>query len=146
MVIQENTLRKILLKVVFFFGMLFPLLIFSTEAKKLIIENIKLGKGKEAQRFKWVTVHYTGWLKNGEKFDSSLDRQNPHTGKATPFTFQLGVGQVIKGWDSGLKGMKVGGKRKLIVPSHMAYGERGAGGVIPPNSTLIFEVELLDVQ
>ncbi|MEM7181685.1 MAG: FKBP-type peptidyl-prolyl cis-trans isomerase [Spirochaetota bacterium] len=112
----------------------------------MIIENLKLGKGKEAKRFKWVTVHYTGWLANGEKFDSSLDRTDYHTGKPTPFTFQLGVGQVIKGWDSGLKGMKVGGKRKLVVPSRLGYGEKGAGNIIPPNSTLIFEVELLDVQ
>jgi len=83
-----------------------------------------------------VSVHYTGWLKNGTKFDSSLDR-------GQPFVFAIGRGRVIRGWDEGVASMKVGGKRKLIIPAHLGYGERGAGGVIPPGATLIFEVELL---
>ena len=84
-------------------------------------------------------VHYTGWLKNGEKFDSSKDRHEP-------FEFMLGAGQVIKGWDEGVAGMKVGGKRKLTIPPALGYGARGAGGVIPPNAELIFEVELLGLR
>ncbi|MCB1192384.1 MAG: FKBP-type peptidyl-prolyl cis-trans isomerase [Leptospiraceae bacterium] len=107
--------------------------------EELKIEDLKVGTGKEAQAGTKVTVHYTGWLTNNTKFDSSVDR-------GTPFSFQLGVGQVIKGWDEGVKGMKEGGKRKLTIPSAMAYGERGAGSVIPPNSTLIFDVELLKVE
>lgn len=106
---------------------------------KLKIEDIKVGTGKEAVAKKQITVHYTGTLTNGKKFDSSLDRNQP-------FSFTLGVGQVIRGWDEGFAGMKVGGKRKLTIPSNMGYGERGAGDVIPPNSTLIFDVELLDVK
>ena len=87
---------------------------------------------------KQVKVHYTGWLENGTKFDSSVDR-------GEPFIFTIGAGQVIPGWDEGVMSMKVGGKRKLIIPSQLGYGSAGAGGVIPPNATLIFEVELLDV-
>jgi FKBP-type peptidyl-prolyl cis-trans isomerase FkpA len=106
---------------------------------ELKIEELKTGEGKEAKAGQSVSVHYTGWLTNGTKFDSSLDRK-------APFSFNLGAGMVIPGWDQGVAGMKVGGKRKLTIPSHLAYGERGAGGVIPPNSTLVFEVELLEVR
>lgn len=108
----------------------------------LIIEDINVGDGTEAGAAagaEIVVVHYTGWLEDGTKFDSSLDRNDP-------FSFTLGVGQVIKGWDEGVKGMKTGGKRKLTIPAEMGYGASGAGGVIPPNATLIFEVELLEVR
>jgi peptidylprolyl isomerase len=97
------------------------------------------GSGARPKPGDRVSVHYTGWLKSGQKFDSSVDR-----GEA--FVFPLGKGRVIKGWDEGVATMKVGGKRKLIIPAHLGYGERGAGGVIPPGATLIFEVELLGVQ
>lgn len=98
-----------------------------------------LGTGEVATAGKNTTVHYTGWLENGKKFDSSVDR-------GQPFSFPLGAGRVIKGWDEGVQGMKVGGKRKLTIPSDLGYGSRGAGGVIPPNATLIFDVELLGVK
>jgi peptidylprolyl isomerase len=97
------------------------------------------GTGEQAKSGQQVTVHYTGYLTNGKKFDSSVDRNQP-------FTFALGTGQVIKGWDEGVQGMKVGGKRKLIIPPDMGYGSRGAGGVIPPNAELVFDVELLGVK
>lgn len=100
--------------------------------------DLRIGTGITAQAGQTVTVHYTGWLENGNKFDSSVDR-----GQA--FSFPLGAGRVIKGWDEGVQGMKVGGKRKLIIPSSLGYGPRGAGSVIPPNATLIFEVDLLGV-
>ena len=99
----------------------------------------QVGTGAEAQKGKTVSVHYTGWLLDGTKFDSSRDRNQP-------FLFPLGQGQVIKGWDEGVAGMKVGGKRTLVIPPDLGYGARGAGGVIPPNATLKFEVELLDVK
>lgn len=105
----------------------------------LVIEDIKEGDGAQAQAGNTVTVHYTGWLTNGDKFDSSLDRNQP-------YEFKLGVGNVIQGWDQGIAGMKVGGKRKLTIPAELAYGAQGAGGVIPPDATLIFEVELLGIQ
>ena len=101
--------------------------------------DIKVGEGKVATAGKTVVVHYTGWLTNGKKFDSSVDRMEP-------FTFQLGAGQVIKGWDEGVAGMKEGGKRQLKVPATAGYGARGYPPVIPPNSTLIFDVELLKVR
>ena len=101
------------------------------------------GEGEVAQAGQHVTVHYTGWLwENGEKgakFDSSLDRNDP-------FEFGLGQGMVIQGWDEGVQGMKIGGKRSLLIPAELGYGARGAGGVIPPNATLLFEVELLGVE
>jgi FKBP-type peptidyl-prolyl cis-trans isomerase FkpA len=106
---------------------------------ELKIEDSKVGTGAVAETGKRVTVHYTGWLTNGTKFDSSKDR-------GEPFSFQLGAGQVIKGWDQGVAGMKVGGVRKLTIPASLAYGANGAGGVIPPNATLVFEVELLGVN
>lgn len=109
------------------------------EVTELEIVEVLKGNGPEAKSGKMVTVHYTGKLTNGTKFDSSLDRNKP-------FTFQLGVGQVIPGWEKGVAGMKVGGKRKLTIPSKDGYGERGAPPVIPPNSTLVFDVELLDVK
>ena len=105
----------------------------------LVIEDLKQGAGMEAQSGKSVTVHYVGTLTDGKKFDSSRDR-----GKG--FSFRLGAGQVIKGWDQGVSGMKVGGLRRLTIPAHLAYGERGFPPVIPPNATLVFEVELLDVS
>jgi FKBP-type peptidyl-prolyl cis-trans isomerase len=108
-------------------------------AADLKIEDLKVGTGAEAVAGKKVTVHYTGTLTNGKKFDSSVDRKQP-------FTFNLGAGQVIQGWDKGVVGMKVGGKRKLTIPPALGYGARGAGTVIPPNSTLIFEIELLKVE
>lgn len=104
-----------------------------------MIEDLVVGTGVEAERGDTVTVHYTGWLTDGTKFDSSVDR-------GQPFSFILGAAQVISGWEIGVLGMKEGGTRKLTIPPHLGYGERGAGGVIPPNATLVFEVELLKVN
>ena len=113
---------------------------------ELAKQDDSAGSGNEAVSGRQVTVHYTGWLYDqarddhkGQKFDSSRDRNEP-------FTFRLGAGQVIQGWDQGVAGMKVGGKRTLTIPPQMGYGSQGAGGVIPPNATLLFEVELLDVR
>ena len=106
----------------------------------LVIEDLVIGEGSEAQDFNKVVVNYTGTLEDGSIFDSSLK----HGG--TPFTFTLGVGSVIKGWDLGVQGMKVGGKRKLTIPADLGYGSNGIGSVIPPNAKLTFEVELLEVE
>ena len=106
----------------------------------LIIEDLVVGDGAEAKDYNKVVVNYTGKLEDGSVFDSSL---NPGR---SPFTFTLGAGSVIKGWDQGLKDMKVGGKRRLTIPSDLAYGASGAGSAVPPNATLIFEVELLEVE
>lgn len=106
---------------------------------ELKIEVIKEGQGPAAERGRRVSVHYTGWLTNGTKFDSSVDR-------GVPFDFALGAGQVIQGWDEGVKGMKIGEKRKLTIPPEMAYGPGGFGDIIPANSTLVFEVELLGLN
>ena len=104
----------------------------------LIITDLALGEGDQAQKGQTVTVNYTGTLENGEQFDTSIGR--------APFSFPLGAGRVIKGWDEGVVGMQVGGKRKLTIPPELGYGSRGAGNVIPPNATLIFEIELLKVN
>ena len=109
-----------------------------TTASGLIYDDTIEGEGDVAQAGQTVSVHYTGWLTDGTKFDSSKDRNDP-------FEFPLGAGHVIRGWDEGVQGMKVGGARKLTIPSDLGYGARGAGGVIPPNATLVFEVELLKI-
>ena len=110
-----------------------------TTPSGLKYQDVKQGTGDVATAGKNVSVHYTGWLTNGTKFDSSKDR-------GQPFEFPLGGGRVIRGWDEGVQGMKVGGVRKLTIPPELGYGARGAGGVIPPNATLVFEVELLGVK
>ena len=111
----------------------------STSASGLLIEDLTVGTGDVATAGKQVTVHYTGWLTSGTKFDSSKDRNDP-------FDFPLGGRRVIAGWDEGVQGMRVGGVRKLTIPPSLGYGARGAGSVIPPNATLVFEVELLGVD
>ncbi|HYF77620.1 MAG TPA: FKBP-type peptidyl-prolyl cis-trans isomerase [Symbiobacteriaceae bacterium] len=110
-----------------------------TTSTGLRYEDLVEGTGPQPQRGQTVECHYTGWLTNGKKFDSSRDR-------GRPFSFQLGMGRVIRGWDEGVLTMKVGGKRRLLVPPDLGYGVRGAGGVIPPNAELIFEIELLDIK
>ncbi|MBE2263642.1 MAG: FKBP-type peptidyl-prolyl cis-trans isomerase [Burkholderiaceae bacterium] len=114
-----------------------------TTATGLQYDDTTVGEGAEATKGQSVTVHYTGWLfkdgAQGTKFDSSKDRNDP-------FVFSLGAGMVIRGWDEGVAGMKVGGQRTLIIPAELGYGARGAGGVIPPNATLKFDVELLGVK
>jgi FKBP-type peptidyl-prolyl cis-trans isomerase FkpA len=104
----------------------------------LKIEDLTQGEGDTATAGQRVSVHYTGWLLEGDKFDSSVDRNQP-------FEFTLGKGMVIRGWDEGVAGMKIGGKRRLTIPPQLGYGARGAGGVIPPNATLVFDVELLAI-
>ena len=118
----------------------------NSSVTQLVRQDERVGTGAEAQSGRTVTVHYTGWLydasrpdQRGAKFDSSRDRNEP-------FSFNLGAGEVIRGWDEGVAGMKVGGRRILTIPPDMGYGARGAGGVIPPNATLLFDVELLDVR
>jgi len=110
-----------------------------TTSTGLQYEDLEVGTGTEATIGRTVGVHYTGWLTDGTKFDSSRDRNQP-------FHFHLGARRVIAGWDEGVAGMKVGGKRKLTIPPSLGYGASGAGGVIPPNATLVFDVELLDVK
>jgi FKBP-type peptidyl-prolyl cis-trans isomerase len=110
-----------------------------TTPSGLKYEDLAAGNGATARGGQKAKVHYTGWLTSGQKFDSSVDRNEP-------FEFTLGAGQVIKGWDEGVAGMQIGGKRRLTIPAHLAYGSRGAGGVIPPNAELIFEVELLGLK
>ena len=107
-----------------------------TTKSGLMYEDKFIGDGKQAKAGDLVSVHYTGWLEDGTKFDSSKDRNQA-------FRFNLGAGMVIKGWDEGVAGMKIGGTRKLTIPSELGYGSRGAGRVIPPNATLIFEIELI---
>lgn len=109
------------------------------DIQDLKIVDVKVGTGAKAKPGELVRVHYTGWLEDGTKFDSSVDRNEP-------FEFPLGAGYVIQGWDRGVAGMKVGGVRRLFIPSQLAYGDRGAGSVIPPNATLIFEIQLLGVK
>ncbi len=111
----------------------------TTTASGLVIEDLIIGEGALAQSGHSATVHYTGWLTDGTKFDSSKDRNDP-------FAFGLGRREVIAGWDEGVQGMRVGGRRKLTIPPALGYGARGAGGIIPPNATLVFEVDLLGVD
>jgi peptidylprolyl isomerase len=110
-----------------------------TTASGLKVQDLVVGTGPLPKAGRPVRVHYTGWLTNGKKFDSSVDRNEP-------FEFTLGAGQVIPGWDEGVATMHVGGKRKLTIPPQLAYGSQGAGGVIPPNATLVFDVELMEAQ
>jgi FKBP-type peptidyl-prolyl cis-trans isomerase FkpA len=111
----------------------------TTTPSGLVYEDISVGSGALAVAGQTVSVHYTGWLMDGTKFDSSKDRNDP-------FEFSLGAGYVIRGWDEGVQGMQIGGVRKLTIAPDLGYGARGAGGIIPPNATLVFEVELLDIH
>jgi FKBP-type peptidyl-prolyl cis-trans isomerase FkpA len=115
------------------------------EIKELVIKDTKVGEGKAAEKGKAVLVHYTGWLYDPKAADQKGKQFDSSAGRVAPFGFLVGAGRVIKGWDEGVPGMMKGGKRTLIIPPSMAYGEKGAGGVIPPNATLLFEVELVDV-
>lgn len=135
-------------KIIFLLALVFPLFVFASTAPTTLPDGLKYidntaGTGLEAVSGKMAVVHYTGWLDKdgvkGTKFDSSVDR-------GQPFAFSLGAGQVIRGWDEGVAGMKVGGKRTLLIPAALGYGARGAGAVIPPNANLIFDVELIDVK
>jgi len=132
-------------KSLIFFTLLLTLLISSCGRKIFMtksgvnVEVITEGKGTSPKEGQMVTVHYTGWLSDSTKFDSSVDR-------GQPFKYQFGVGQVIQGWDDGVSTMKLGGKSRFTIPPELGYGRQGAGGVIPPNATLIFEVELLGIQ
>jgi FKBP-type peptidyl-prolyl cis-trans isomerase FkpA len=110
-----------------------------TTPSGLVYEDLVVGGGAAAAPGQTVAVHYTGWLTDNTKFDSSRDRNEP-------FVFPLGAGSVIRGWDEGVAGMKIGGERRLTIPPQLGYGESGAGGVIPPNATLVFEVELLEIR
>ncbi len=130
--------QKIMLRILIAISFL-SMSVYAQEVKELIVKDIKIGTGKEAKDGKEVTVHYTGTLTNGKKFDSSKDRNQP-------FKFMLGRGEVIKGWDRGVKGMKVGGIRKLTIPPNLGYGTNGSPPVIPPNAVLNFDVELLGVE
>ncbi len=134
-----------MLKKLIFFSLLLSFLITSCGRKNFMkksgvnVEVITEGKGASPKQGQVVTVHYTGWLTDSTKFDSSVDR-------GQPFKYQFGVGQVIQGWDDGVETMKLGGKSRFTIPPELGYGRQGAGGIIPPNATLIFEVELLGIQ
>jgi peptidylprolyl isomerase len=136
---QKLMLISLLLGLVAFFAVAIVQAGEVTTPSGLKIESVKQGNGPQPQKGQTVTVHYTGTLENGTKFDSSRDR-------GAPFEFQVGMGQVIPGWDEGLMIMKVGDRAKLTIPSQLGYGARGAGNVIPPNATLIFDVELLGTK
>ncbi|MGD1976981.1 MAG: FKBP-type peptidyl-prolyl cis-trans isomerase [Gammaproteobacteria bacterium] len=134
------------LKIIAVALLLAPFVVTAEDVETLQIIEVVEGAGEVAEAGQVAVVHYTGWLydadaedNRGEKFDSSVDRNEP-------FKFPLGAGRVIRGWDEGVAGMKVGGKRRLVIPPDMAYGERGAGRVIPPNAILVFDVELLDLE
>jgi FKBP-type peptidyl-prolyl cis-trans isomerase len=134
------------LKIIAVALLLAPFSVMAEDVETLQIIEVVEGTGEVAEAGQVAVVHYTGWLydadaedNRGEKFDSSVDRNEP-------FKFPLGAGRVIRGWDEGVAGMKVGGKRRLVIPPDMAYGERGAGRVIPPNAVLVFDVELLDLE
>ena len=136
---MKNILPTIIILGIFALGFYFLFQQRSNNENQLGIETLQQGSGEEAKSGDTVSVHYTGTLENGTKFDSSLDR-------GSPFSFTLGAGSVIQGWEMGILGMKVGEKRKLTIPSELGYGKTGAGSIIPPNATLIFEVEMLGIS